>query len=145
MEDTGGKARMLGYRLNEQYGASYYSIATEFYCGQFLAWDECEGHEFQFIGLNAHIPPVDSYTNWFEQAGVPLFFLDLSQINYRGRDAAWLSGPKKIRMIGATYCYSFDNKYYDIISLPEYYDGIVFIESSRPTTIINFPGKPPGK
>jgi erythromycin esterase len=145
MEDSGGKARMLGSRLNEQYGASYYSIATEFYCGQFLAWDECEDHDFQFISLNAHLPPTDSYTYWFEQTGVPLFFLDLSQIDYRDRDAAWLAGPKKIRMIGATYCYNLDNQYYDFISLPEYYDGLIFIESSRPTTTITFPGKPAGK
>jgi erythromycin esterase len=131
-------ARMLGSRLHEKYGSSYYTIATQFYDGNFLAWDECEDHDFLFINHQAAIPPVDSYPGLFWQTGVPLFFLDLSQIDYTGNRTSWLLEPRMLREIGATYCKYSDLQYYYNLSLPENYDGIVFVKTSHPITKINF-------
>jgi erythromycin esterase len=138
MNDDGGKAHTLGFWLHSQYGASYYPVATEFYDGHFLAWDNCRGHDFLFVDNKAAFPPVDSYTYLFEQAGVPLFFLDFSQIINTDVNASWIFGQKRIRMIGALYCQYSDFQYYDTLSLPEYYSGIVFLETSHPTTNISF-------
>ena len=134
----GTNARMLGSRLREQFGSSYYTIATQFYDGNFLAWDECEDHDYLFIDHQAAIPPVDSYPGLFWQTGVPLFFLDLSQIDYTGERASWLLEPRMLREIGATYCKDLDPQYYYNLSLPERYDGIVFVKTSHPTTKITF-------
>ena len=138
MNDVNGKAKMLGYRLRSQFGSSYYPIATEFYGGHFLAWDECAGHDFLFIDHTVASPPGESYTYRLKQALVPLYYLDLSRINYSDPNSAWIQGPEKVRMIGATYCFNNDLQYYDTLSLPEYYDGIVFVANSHPTTRITF-------
>jgi erythromycin esterase len=134
----GTSARMLGSRLREQYGSSYYTIATQFYDGNFLAWDECKDHDFLFINHQAAIPPDASYPSLFWQTGVRLFFLDLSQINYNGDHTSWLLEPRMLREIGATYCKDLDLQYYYNLSLPENYDGIVFVKTSHPITKITF-------
>jgi erythromycin esterase len=136
--DTGGKVRILGSRLREQFGASYYPIGTEFYGGHFRAWDACYGHDYLFISQTVAAPPGDSYTYMFKQAQVPFFFLDLKHIDYSDSGTEWILGPARLRSIGASYCFSHDLIYYDTISLPEYYDALMFVETSSPTTPISF-------
>jgi erythromycin esterase len=137
--DAGGThARMLGSRLREQFGNDYYVIATDFYGGQFYAWDECSGHSMTFIKQTAAEPPVHSYTWWFGETGFPIFFLPLRPLDYNIPEASWLLGPKRIRMIGAMYCSGNDRNYYDTLSLPENYDAILFFQQTNPTTRISF-------
>jgi erythromycin esterase len=136
--DTGGKVRILGSRLRDQFGSLYYPIATEFYGGHFRAWDVCEGHDYLFISQTAAAPPGDSYTYMFKQAGIPFFYLDIRHIDFSDSDALWVMGPYRIRSIGATYCFNHDLLFYDTISLPEYYDGLMFVENSTPITPITF-------
>lgn len=132
--DSGVKTRMLGSRLQEQFGDAYYPIATEFYGGNFLAWDICEGHAYQFVSQVAASPPGNSYTYMFKQAEEPLFYLDIRHIDYSDNGAGWITGPARLRAIGASYCFDFDHFFYDTITLPDYYDGLMFVETSTPIT-----------
>jgi erythromycin esterase len=134
--DTGGAARMLGSRLREQFGDTYYPIGTEFYGGQFLAWDICEGHTREMISQSVGAPPGDSYTYMFKQADEPFFYLDIRHIDYSDNGAQWLMDPARLRAIGASYCLGYDSYFYDTISLPEFFDGMMFVETSTPITPI---------
>ncbi len=138
LEDAGGKAQMLGARLKEQYGNDYYVIATEFYSGRFYAWDRCEGHAYTFWVHSAALPDENSYAYHFHSAAIPIFFLDLRHINNTNENAVWLIGPMKLRFIGASYCPLDDAYYYDTISLPANYDGIIFFEEITQTTPVSF-------
>lgn len=137
-EDQGTQAQMLGSRLKEQYGEDYYIIGTEFYGGRFLAWDRCEGNPFAFTEHRAARPREDAYAYHFHQAGIPLFYLDLSRVDYSLEETSWLLGPMNIRIIGASYCTADDAEYYYSTSLPVHYDGIVHFEVTNPTTSITF-------
>jgi erythromycin esterase len=139
LEDVAGvPAQMLGSRLKEQYGEDYYIIGTEFYGGSFLAWDRCEGNPFVFTVHQAARPVEGSYTYRFHQADIPLFYLDLSQVDYSLEETSWLMGPLNIRSIGASYCTADDAEYYYSTSLPVHYDGVVHFEVTSPTTSIAF-------
>jgi len=138
LEDAGGKAQMLGSRLKEQYGDEYYVIATEFYSGRFYAWDRCEGHTYTFFVHSAALPDNTSYAYYFNSTGILLFFLDLRQTDYTNKAAKWLLVPMKFRFIGASYCPLDDIFYYDTISLPETYDGIIFSQEISQTNPISF-------
>lgn len=133
------EAQMLGARLKIKYGAEYYVIATEFFGGQFLAWDSCEGHEYLFITQQAATPKDDSYAYKFDLAGIPLFYLDLSRLDYSLEKTGWLTGPLKMRFIGANYCPEYDREYYNReVSLPQEYDGIIFFENTHPANPVSF-------
>lgn len=137
-EYRGGPAQMLGSRLKEQYGENYYIIGTEFYGGRFLAWDRCEGNPRVFAEHRAARPREDAYAYYFHQAGIPLFYLDLSRVDYSLEETSWLLGPMNIRIIGASYCTADDAEHYYSTSLPVHYDGIVHFEVTNPTTSISF-------
>jgi len=138
LDDAGSEAKMLGSRLKEQYGDDYYVIATEFYNGRFYAWDRCEGHAYTFWVHSAALPDETSYAYYFHGAGIPIFFLDLRHTDYTVEAAKWLLGPMKLRFIGASYCPMDDIYYYDTVSLPVNYDGIIFFEEITQTTPISF-------
>jgi len=136
-QDT--EAQMLGSRLKIQFGQDYYVIATEFYKGEFLAWDRCENHEFLFTIHQAALPFTDTYAYQFHLADIPLFFLDLRQVNYSLQETEWLMGPLNMRFIGATYCKTYDREYYSRpVYLPNEYDGIIFFEDTHPAQSISF-------
>jgi erythromycin esterase len=138
LKDQGTLGRMLGSRLKEQYGADYYIIGTEFYGGEFLAWDRCEGHPYEFTVHQAALPGEDTYSYWLQQAGLPLFYLDLSGVDYSLEETSWLQGPMRIRSIGASYCADDDAEFYNTRSLPVHYDGIIHFEDTSPATPITF-------
>jgi erythromycin esterase len=134
LENEGETARMLGSRLKDQYGEDYYVIAAEFFSGNFYAWDRCENHAYSFVVQSAAIPSSSTYAYCFHSAGIPLFFLDLRYADYTNEGAEWLLGPRRLRFIGASYCPTEDRYFYDTLSLPENYDGIIFFEEISPTT-----------
>lgn len=130
--------QMLGSRLKEQYGEDYYIIGTEFYRGRFMAWGFCGGEYTDFIVHQAAQPGEDTYAYRFHQAGIPLFYLDLTRVDYSVEEASWLMGPMNVRMIAADYCAENDAEYYYSTSLPVHYDGIVHFECTDPITRITF-------
>jgi len=139
LEDIGGaQAQMLGSRLKEQYGADYYVIGTEFYGGRFLAWDICGGYYSAFVSHQAVLPGEEAYAHHLHQADIPLYYLDLSGVDYATVETNWLMGPMNIRFIGASYCADFDAEFYFSTSLPVQYDGMVFFEDTHPVTRITF-------
>ena len=138
LPDAGTESQMLGSRLKERYGDAYYVIGTEFHGGRFLAWDVCSGTYTTFREHSAAMPVNASYTHRFHQTGVPLFYLDLSRVDYARPETAWLMGPRPIRFIGASYCAAQDWAFYLPVSLPEWYNGIVHFETTTPTTRITF-------
>jgi erythromycin esterase len=139
LEDNGGTlAPMLGMRLKELYEDDYYVIATEFYGGQFLAWDRCENHAYEFVMHQAAVPPENSYAYRFHNEQLALFFLDLRHANLSMTETAWLAGPLNMRFIGASYC-AFDDRYfYRSMSLAEEFDGLVYFENTHPATPVSF-------
>lgn len=139
LDDIAGvPAQMLGSRLKEQYGDDYYIIGTEFYGGSFMAWEYCGGTYTDFMVHQAATPGASTYTHRFHEADIPLFYLDLNEVDYSMEEAGWLLGPMNIRFIGADYCEQNDAAYYYSTSLPVHYDGIVHFESTTPTTSITF-------
>ncbi len=138
LENNGEIAHMLGSRLKNQYGDDYYVIATEFFRGEFYAGDCCDGHDYSFIIQSAAIPSSSTYAYYFHNAGIPVFFLDLRNVDYTDEGAEWLLGPRRLRFIGASYCADYDHYFYDTISLPEEYDGLIFFEDISPTTRVFF-------
>jgi erythromycin esterase len=139
LEDWDTMARMLGSRLRENYGSDYYVVATEFYGGQFLALDRCPGHAYEMITQTAVPPGTESYPGLLHAEGIPLFFLDLRGVDYSRDDTAWLMGPRTMRFIGASYCPEYDVEWYTReVSLPEEYDGVIYVEETHPTTRITF-------
>jgi erythromycin esterase-like protein len=74
----------------------------------------------------------------FKQADVPLFYLDIRHIDYSDSGTEWIMGPARLRAIGASYCLGYDSYYYDTISLPEFFDGLMFVETSTPISPVTF-------
>ncbi len=138
LQDGGTQASMLGARLKERFGDDYYIIGTEFYGGRFQAWDVCGDDLGGFIVHEAAHPGENTYAYQLHQADIPLFFLDLSKVDYSVTAAHWLLGPMNIRFIGASYCADFDEEFYYSTSLPNHYDAIVYFEDTSPTTRITF-------
>ena len=136
LEDSGTEAQMVGSRLRAQHGDDYYVIATEFYGGSFQAWDACPGHEFTFTVHQAAAPSSDTYAAHFHQEALPLFYLDLRGADYALPGAGRIMGPWDLRYIGASYCAQYDTEFTRPASLPEEFDGIVYFETTTPTTRI---------
>ncbi|MBN1781857.1 erythromycin esterase family protein [bacterium] len=131
-------SRMLGLRLRDLYGDDYYVIGTEFWGGQFMAWNGCEDQAFEFTVHQAAVPPENSYAYRFHKDGPPLFFLDLRHTDVSMNEAAWLAGPLNMRFIGATYCALEDRQFYRSMSMTEEFDGLVFFETTNPATPVTF-------
>jgi erythromycin esterase len=139
LEDWDTMAQMLGSRLRERHGSDYYVVATEFYGGQFRALDRCPGHAYQLITHTAVVPDPQSYPGLLHAEGIPLFFLDLRGVDYSREDTSWLSGPRRMRFIGASYCPEYDVEWYSrVVSLPQEFDGVIYIEQTHPVTPISF-------
>jgi erythromycin esterase len=139
LEDQGTDAVMLGARLKEQYGSDYQVMATEFHGGQFLAWDRCEGHPYEFVTHTAAVPLEDTYAHRFHMEGIPLFYLDLGGVDASSEESGWLMGPLRMRFIGASYCSMNDREWYSrMVSLPQEYDGVIFFDDTHPATPISF-------
>ena len=132
--DVDSKARTLGSRLREQFGNAYYPVGTEFYGGKFRAWNICPGNAYEFSIQQVASPPGDSYTWMLKQAEEPFFYLDIRHIDYSDDGSSWITGPARMRAIGASYCMDYDKYFYDTISLPEFFDGLMFVKTSTPIT-----------
>jgi erythromycin esterase-like protein len=84
------------------------------------------------------MPVLNTYAHRFYEEGIPLFYLDLAGVDYASEGAAWLTGPLKMRYIGASYCAQHDEAFLREVSLPVEFDGIVYFEGTNPTTSITF-------
>jgi erythromycin esterase len=133
-------ARTVGSRLTELYGKNYFKIATEFYNGTFMAWDECDGHDYVFKIVDVKPPADEYYAHYFYSCDYPVFFLNFRDIDYNNPNAAWLKENKKFRVIGATYCIEKDTGTYysQYLKIDDYFDALFFFKDCNPITQIEF-------
>ncbi|HEX9990951.1 MAG TPA: erythromycin esterase family protein [Chloroflexia bacterium] len=119
----------MGMHLRQKYGDAMRVIGFEFNGGSFNA---TSGR----LGVNTvAAAPEGSYGQYFHSADIPLFFLDLRGIR-RGSDATdWLVGPRRIWDIGHRFYPADPLLATAEVSLPQTFDGVIFVDMITPTTL----------
>ena len=83
-------------------------------------------------------PPVaDSYEAHLGRASSPRFVLDLHGLE-REQGNEWLSGYRSFRQIGVCYSEDVDEPFWGQIPVTRWFDGIIHLETTRPTTLLPF-------
>jgi len=121
--------------LNQRHGASYLSVGFAFGAGGFNA--QPSDHEAQAGNLRPfQVPPlgVGSYEDAFLQAGLPLAFLDLRNLDLTQPGARWFAQPRPFREVGTSYSPQDPGEGpTDLISR---FDILIFMRQVTPTRLL---------
>ena len=117
----------MGSHLRAEYGDDMVIVGFDFYHGSFRAVTMSETG--QYLGLDVHTvgaPPQESYEDYFSDAKMDKLILDLRNINFNLPEAAWLSGPRALRSIGAVFMPSHPEHFFYDARMPQEYDVIIY-------------------
>ena len=130
----------MGWHLDRAFGDEYRPIGFAFHGGSFNAFEHLGNGEFGPLGPQ-EAPPAraDSYGHAFHRLGMPHFLLDVRPLaGDLPAEAAWLRGPRPLRLIGATFSAQLNNDYYHATRIADDYDAVVFIDRMSPTRLLPF-------
>jgi len=116
-----------GAYLRDRYGNDMVTFGFDFYSGSVRAVDPTNPGSIPAHTVSA--PPDDTYEHIFHSAGIPRFFLDMREKS-AGPIPEWLSGPRRMRVIGSVYDARQPGNYFDSVSLPRAFDVLVYFDTT---------------
>ncbi|MCH7905242.1 MAG: erythromycin esterase family protein [Armatimonadetes bacterium] len=119
-----GRPFMMGAHLDNSIGSKYFPVGFVFNEGSFRA--SRQGKIRHFTADKAKPGSLGSY---LAMTGKPTFFLSLNDLDPETYE--WLKKPRPIRGIGASYDPGQPERYYEVLSATEMFDGLVFINRIR--------------
>jgi erythromycin esterase len=122
------KPDWMGHYLDQRFGDDMYVLGFAFREGSYNAVGPFG------LGSNAEPPPPQGSLETFLQApGIPRFILDLRNLN-EDAPMIWLRKPRPLRSIGAVA----QRCSFGINPTMDEYDGLIWIETSTPSTLLPF-------
>ena len=130
------KSFSMGGDLRDVFGDDMVVIGFSHTQGDFTAVTQSGS---AFAGLTTHRLDARrdlSYEHYFSSSGLPRFLLDLKAPNLVSGDGAWMAGPRESRSIGCCYDPGRPSSYWSSERLPDLYDVVIHIETTRATTLL---------
>jgi erythromycin esterase-like protein len=129
-EAASGTPSSVGSYLKEFYGEEMITIGITFYSGEVSARSYDSGNPI--IAHEVHPPPPNSFEWIAHQVGMPMFLLDLREIDLDEPGAAWLDQPLYMHCIGEYYNPESPEDYLCEYHLPTAFDAIIYIDQMTP-------------
>lgn len=126
--------RSMGSRLGEQFGEAYFAIGTEFLESTFNAASAAGGGRQQFSVRNN-----SDLNKAFAASGMEIAYLDIASALDNPALAPLLTSNQPMSNIGDSFAswYTFLPVFYTLQMTPsEAYDGLIFVRSATPTTML---------
>lgn len=84
------------------------------------------------------VPPALPETfEWYAHStGLPVFILNLNDLDSDDPATTWLTRPLLMRSVGAGYNQSVPEKFFYQLVLPDVFDAIIYIDQTRPTRLL---------
>lgn len=140
---TGDKA-MGGY-LHEMYGDEMLVVGFTFYQGAFNAFNMSgSGSPGAITEFQIALPPEGSHEQRLNGAELPLFFLDLRQVEANSPAADWFLEPHHLRHIGAGYDQTIPKSFFEWGILPQAYDALIYFQETSPSQLLTWQATPAG-
>ncbi|MEM1128818.1 MAG: erythromycin esterase family protein [Bacteroidota bacterium] len=125
-------AGRMGTHLAETLGDDYVAVGFAFDRGQFTAGDRRPQAEPMTTAVMTVGPAKDgSIDATLARADLPLFYLDLGAVPEDGPVRAWLSEPRPLRDVPASFLPSNEINYYVDTVLLDDYDAVVFVGETQ--------------
>jgi erythromycin esterase-like protein len=74
--------------------------------------------------------PAGSYEHYFHSAGLERMVLDTRTVDLGTTATSWLAGPHLMRSIGAVFTPATPGAYLYQVSIPSWYDLIIFFDNT---------------
>ena len=127
----------MGGVLAGAYGTDYLPIGFGFESGGLNAIEGIAGGTFGKLKSFTAPPAIEgSYDRLFSETNAPNFLLDLRTASGDGK--TWLIGPHQMRNIGSTYFPATPDVHYGGISMPSFFDVLIFVRTTTPSTLLPF-------
>jgi erythromycin esterase len=131
-DETRGAVPNFGQRLRETFGNGYYALGLELNRGEYLCREWAQpGRTLGDLKIGRISPASVGWLPWRLARVGRQFLLELRSLAARDDMAAWLSSPQT--MFCAGWAHS-DPTLTTRVILQRQYDGILFVESTSPTT-----------
>ena len=139
---TYGAGASMGHHLRSEYGDDMVIVGFDFYRGEFRAITALPGGSYGSLDVHSvGVPPRLSYEYYFHSAGLDRLILDLRGVDMGTTATSWLTGPRKMRSIGAVFAPSNPAVYLYDVSLPSRYDLVIYFDDTQ--AAIGLPYQPP--
>jgi erythromycin esterase len=122
----------MGDYLRKQYGNQMVVFGFSFYQGSFNAYGTTTLQTF-----HVDAPPVNSYESFFQDAGLPRFFLDLRSVKPGAAASDWLLTPHPFRSIGTGYNPNDMQLGFETAALARVFDVVIYFQDTSPSLILN--------
>jgi erythromycin esterase len=119
----------MGHFLKEKYGNEYYSLGFDFATGTFNAYDIGSKKIDKFSITE---PMENTSSELFNESSLEFFFLDFNSISKIDVLNDFINSKVKYRGIGSTY----NPKMIEKEKLKDAYDGIIFVNKTKATTLL---------
>jgi erythromycin esterase len=125
----------MGQALATSLGTAYVVVASDFDVGAFNA--VAPGSPY-FTAQSIPTTPPGSYEEGLRTAPYTSFFVDLRNASSVPKVAAWLHGPRTMRLIGVGYDPAHPTSYDRLAALSPSFDAVLFAVRSSATTLLAF-------
>ena len=126
-----GSGRM-GTNLAEALGDEYVAVGFAFDRGQFVAGDRSpEADPMTTAVMTVGPAKGGSIDATLARAGLPLFYLDLGAVPETSPVQAWMSEPRPLRDVPASFLPADEDTYYADTALLDDYDAVVFVGETQ--------------
>jgi erythromycin esterase len=126
-----GQSVSMGYYLRRHYADDLVIAGFDFYQGGFRAVTYIRYNVYGGVENHTVGPPLPhSYEDYFHSAGMDRFVLDLRGVGLGSSATTWLAGPRLMRSIGSVFSPTNPDSYFREVSIPSYYDLIIYFDST---------------
>ncbi|MGI8688292.1 MAG: erythromycin esterase family protein [Thermomicrobiales bacterium] len=135
---TASEFRSMGSYLRERYGSDMRIFGFEFGAGLFNAYgqDTTNRRYYPLGPKKASVPPPDSYEAAWQRAGEPRLVIDLRQSEGDSPTEVWVRGPHPYRSIGAVYEDAKPERFFGAVSLPDWFDAVIYFAQTTPSKLL---------
>lgn len=135
-----GEWRSMGSNLKEMSEEPLITLGFSLFGGEFtsLVLDEM-GTPSSLRAVPLPPPGTHSIEDAFHGTGLASFVLDLRCLESGSFVADWFCIERSFRTIGATYSPSFSDDVSITVPLPNLFDMVIHLQTSRPTTLLRPP------
>jgi erythromycin esterase len=127
-----------GSWLRSAFGDDMVVIGFSHETGQFTAVRQSGSSFVGLAQLQLDEPHAFSFEYFLAGATDERFVLDLRNLDLEGAGSSWLRGARPFRSIGCCYDPSFPGRYWATTALTDWFDVLIHIERTGPTTVLPF-------
>lgn len=142
---TTAKGYQMGYWLSSLFSDKYYAIGFDFHDGSFRAMNTMPNASKMskktgkgVVTCTIRKPAKNSSDHIYHKTELPMFYLDYKKASANKTIETYLNTITRIKIIGAIFNPKWEETYYQTVILQDYYDAIIFINTTTPTTATDY-------